>query len=475
MKIKNNFGFSHHLVLVALAFGLVAGLGVFISGKSKSSSLLIKDGASASESSRDPSKIVVLRPEAGVTASPSTSTTPGSEPNAVTAGPGATVSTTPTPSVNKGDSITFAPRVPSANTKKVPANSELRMQLAEISSTVFGNIAVTQPSKQGFITAYPCDSKPNPLTADLNYQAGQTVSSGIIVATNVTGWACFYSSEETHLIFDQTFVLGATTLQAGGKARSLDTRANTRLKKNEIRELDMSSVAVGTSLVYGSMTVINPAEQGYVSIVPCGDFDRTKGPETTTLSFGASKISTNAFVANVSKTGQICVFSSTDTDLVVDAGKMNNYTGVGMIGAGRIYDDRSSSSKLFGKSLDAIVKVGQAGYTQLLNVTVLSAAGVTGDEFLSVYSCEYPQRAVPQGTKMNDIARMITTSQLNSSKGEMTSSFAVTGVNGNGETCLSSTYKTDVVIDKVGELKIDYNTKPRPVRVFDSRLQAGRG
>jgi len=62
------------------------------------------------------------------------------------------------------------------------------------------NIAVDDPDAAGFVTAYPCGTRP--FVANVNYAADETVSNGAIVPVSATGTVCFYSLQPTHLIVD---------------------------------------------------------------------------------------------------------------------------------------------------------------------------------------------------------------------------------------------------------------------------------
>jgi hypothetical protein len=62
------------------------------------------------------------------------------------------------------------------------------------------NVTVTQPTGDGFVTVYPCGSRP--LASNLNFTVGQTIPNTVIAPVNSDGDICFYSNTPTHLLAD---------------------------------------------------------------------------------------------------------------------------------------------------------------------------------------------------------------------------------------------------------------------------------
>jgi hypothetical protein len=62
------------------------------------------------------------------------------------------------------------------------------------------NVAVTNPDAAGFVTVYPCGTRP--FTASVNFRAGQTVSNAVITPVSPTGTVCFYSLVPTDIVVD---------------------------------------------------------------------------------------------------------------------------------------------------------------------------------------------------------------------------------------------------------------------------------
>ena len=62
------------------------------------------------------------------------------------------------------------------------------------------NVTVVDPVAGGFVTVYPCGSRP--VVSSLNFSAGQTVPNAVISTVSAGGEVCFYSSVDTNLVAD---------------------------------------------------------------------------------------------------------------------------------------------------------------------------------------------------------------------------------------------------------------------------------
>ena len=91
---------------------------------------------------------------------------------------------------------------------KISGATELRVKLTDLSglvpSTGVGavslNVTVTQPDGAGYVTVYPCGTRPN--ASSLNYTAGQTIPNAVIAPVSAQGEVCFFSTQPTHILAD---------------------------------------------------------------------------------------------------------------------------------------------------------------------------------------------------------------------------------------------------------------------------------
>ena len=92
--------------------------------------------------------------------------------------------------------------------RKVGGGYELRVKVTDVSGAVPAsgvgavslNVTVTEPDAAGYVTVYPCGSRPN--ASSLNYTAGQTIPNAVVTAVSAQGEVCFYSQAPTHLLAD---------------------------------------------------------------------------------------------------------------------------------------------------------------------------------------------------------------------------------------------------------------------------------
>ena len=92
--------------------------------------------------------------------------------------------------------------------QKISGATELRVKLTNLSGLVPAsgvgavslNVTVTQPDGAGYVTVYPCGTKPN--ASSLNYVAGETIPNAVIAPVSAQGEVCFFSTQPTHILAD---------------------------------------------------------------------------------------------------------------------------------------------------------------------------------------------------------------------------------------------------------------------------------
>jgi hypothetical protein len=73
--------------------------------------------------------------------------------------------------------------------------------LATAAAAVALNVTVTQPTADGFATAYPCGQHP-PDASNVNFRADQTVPNLVIATPGSGGQVCIVTSAAAHLVAD---------------------------------------------------------------------------------------------------------------------------------------------------------------------------------------------------------------------------------------------------------------------------------
>ncbi len=201
-------------------------------------------------------------------------------------------------------------------------------QLAGSPRSVVANLTVTQPAADGFLVAYPCDGDP-PVASNLNVRAGETRAVAAVVGLDPVGALCVLSNVDTHVVVDITGYYEPTpqfgpaaSLHPSAGDRLADSRDGTggwngRLGAADVRRLrplaglpdESQATAVAVNVV-----AVGPDEPGFVSVYPCGG----PPPNASTLNVSPGRVSTNVAIVDLSASGEICFFTSTPVDLVVD-------------------------------------------------------------------------------------------------------------------------------------------------------------
>lgn len=220
---------------------------------------------------------------------------------------------------------------------RVAAGSDTPVMIRQrggVSSTaaaVVANIAVINPSGPGFITIYPCGT-PRPIAASANF-AGSDVRAKFVLSQIATdGTICIYSSAETHLALDVSGYL-----PAGGWATSLTPSrvVESRTGPSASMTIDgqvqgggvfpanqtipipiagRAGIPLDAAAVFLDVVAVRPVGPGFITVFPCG----APVPNAASVNFGGGDVVSNAVLATVGTSGQVCLRSSAATDVVID-------------------------------------------------------------------------------------------------------------------------------------------------------------
>jgi hypothetical protein len=182
------------------------------------------------------------------------------------------------------------------------------------------NITSTDAAQDGFVTAYPCDS-PRPLASSLNPVKGRDVPNSVMVQLDGSGRVCLYTELSSHLVVDLN---GWVTdgpdgnIKTVAPARLIDTRPNSvRIGAGVPLTFKVAGLggvpSAGVDSALLNVTVTEPIDAGYVVVYPCGVV-----PWASNLNFVATQTVPNAVVAKLDGSGNVCVWSTTPTHVLVD-------------------------------------------------------------------------------------------------------------------------------------------------------------
>ncbi len=194
-------------------------------------------------------------------------------------------------------------------------------------SSVALNVTTTSATGRGFFTVFPCGSQPN--TANLNYEAGQIIANSVVAKLNDVGETCIFTNTQANMIVDVTGALppGSYTSLAS-PARIVDTRASGAtvdklVEKTSFRRAGTTlsfpvtgraDIPADASAVILNVTAASARGRGFLTLHP-----RNSGrPVAANLNYEQGQIIANTVVAKIGGNGNVCLFSSEATEVIVD-------------------------------------------------------------------------------------------------------------------------------------------------------------
>lgn len=200
-----------------------------------------------------------------------------------------------------------------------------------------GNATTVGPTGQGFLTLYPADVA-TPLTANGNFQTGQTLNSQFYTGLSGSGQFSVITSitggGTTHLVIDLHGYFSTEAMDANGlgllfspltPARLLDTRAvatgcftpGTPI----VAMTDTSQLARGTctipataQAIVGNATVVQPTVNGFLTLWP----SNVTRPFVASSNYVAGQILNRHFTIGLGTDGEFKLYSVSGTNLVID-------------------------------------------------------------------------------------------------------------------------------------------------------------
>jgi hypothetical protein len=186
-------------------------------------------------------------------------------------------------------------------------------------SAVVLNVTSTDAQAAGFLTVFPCGST-MPLASSLNFASGRDIANSVVAKIGSTGEVCIYTSAATHVVVDVNGAFSKTSPNRSWSPdllRLLDTRSSVKAAAGSVTELAVagrSGVPANATAVVLNVTAVDPAAAGYMTMFPCG----TSRPEVSNLNFGAHQTVPNAVTVAVGTGGNICVYTTQTSHLIVD-------------------------------------------------------------------------------------------------------------------------------------------------------------
>ncbi len=221
--------------------------------------------------------------------------------------------------------------------------------------------------------------------------------------------------------------------------------------------------------VFVNVTVVGPRAQGYVTVYPCGQ----AVPSSSNLNFVLDQTVANAVMARVGDGGQVCLYASVPTHLIVDvAGYFpdgNSFSP--LVKPVRVLDTRAGGSTDDGRdqgvgrrSAGTVHELTVSGRSPLPGGVASVALNVTVDNasqpgYLTVYPCD---QTMPEA------------SVLNYQAGQTIAGLVVAKASAAGTVCIYTSAATDLIADASGYFAttVSYAPLAKPLRFMETRAGA---
>lgn len=318
------------------------------------------------------------------------------------------------------------------------------------------NVTAINPSGTGFLTIYPCGTRP--LASSLNYRAGDIVGNEVVAKLDATGNVCVYTEAETHLTADVVgYVPKGSPIVSLTPARVLETRpgettidgfAQPGARIGAFTEVQFSmggraGVAANAAAVILNVTAVNPSGVGFLTVYPCGAL-----PLASSLNYGPGDVAGNEVVAKLSATGTLCIYTEAETHLTADVvGYVPNGAKTTSLTPARVFESRAGEATVDGQrqgegrvAAGGQINVQIAGRANvpatgagsvIMNVTAINPSGVG---FFTIHPC---------GTRP-------LASSLNFKAGDVVGNEVIAKLSATGSVCVYTEANTHISIDVVG-------------------------
>ena len=229
---------------------------------------------------------------------------------------------------------------------------------------------------------------------------------------------------------------------------------------------EVPSTATAASL---NITVVSPDAPGFITVWPCG----LPRPLASNINFEAGSTIPNGVIASLGSDGAACLYSSVETDIVVDLAGWFDAEAYQGATPTRLVDTRDGTGAAPGLTNTAApIQVPVAGLpvTSALGAATaipddvgavafnVTAVEPTGPGFVTVWPCE---------------AARPNASNLNFAAGDIIANGVIAPAGSNGVVCAFSSAPTHMIVDLAGWFPGETFTGVTPTRLLDTRDGGG--
>ncbi|MEM1333091.1 MAG: hypothetical protein AAGG08_06490, partial [Actinomycetota bacterium] len=322
----------------------------------------------------------------------------------------------------------------------------------ESATSVVVNTVAVAPLGSGFVTLFPCDGDV-PSTSNVNYRERTVAVNNAVVKLSARGELCVFSAAASHVVMD------VTAYAEGDEALVPKRLAESRLgeRTDDGRQAGFGRVAAGSvtevevagrggvrsdaAAVAVNVTVVNPSGPGFVTLFPCDE----EMPLASNLNFGAGAVRPNAAIVALSGEGSLCVFSSAETDLIVDVtASFADVPAFSALNPARLLETRPGEATVDGVSAGA----GRLAAGSVTRVEVAGRGGVpSGASVVAVNTTVVAPSGPGFVTSFPCDAEMPLASSGNYVAGDVVANSGVVKLSAAGELCVFTSAETHLIVD----------------------------
>lgn len=209
-------------------------------------------------------------------------------------------------------------------TRSLTLRGRVPLPASRVSSVVL-NVAVTQPTDNGWLTVFPSGTV-RPLASSINFAPGQTLSNAVVAKLGANGAVDIFNVQgSTHVVVDVEGWFGVEGTEPGSRytplapARVLDTRLSAALNPRATLSLPLGGFggvpgeqAVAVVL---NVAVTQPTTDGWLTLFASG----TSRPLASSINFGPGQTVANKVVVPLGVGWGVDIYNDQgDTHVVVD-------------------------------------------------------------------------------------------------------------------------------------------------------------
>lgn len=272
---------------------------------------------------------------------------------------------------------------------------------------------------------------------------------------SLVDWAT--AANRAGLTYDAIHLNTAGAATYAGAIAEVVSSIDTRVPAGTITRVKVAGVqGIPADARFAAMNIaaVNTRTAGFVTAFPCG----AARPFTANLHHDAAATVSGAAIAEIGAAGEVCIFNSADTNLVVDVqGWFDADDGIVSVGPVRAHDTREAGPPQPGHAplpirLADVPGMAPSANAAIVNVTVTEPAG---PGYATIYPCGGPAPLAANVTY---------------GAGDSVPNMAVVAPGAGGQVCVVANQPTHAVVDVLGAFSAAAPvTMQTPSRLLDTR------